>query len=139
MSGKCYSIQKTASLFTYVYVGHKVLPCRFKTSLRDYTFCHVALYVDLPKDFSSYKLILQLATSICGPAIFISCLYTLALLKSSIVPTCGYFLTGDKVDIKLEVYVGKRTAGSLTSGKTRLNDILILHLRGGRDIFVTVR
>ena len=46
---------------------------------------------------------------------------------------------GDKVDIKLEVYVGKRTAGSLTSGKTRLNDILILHLRGGRDIFVTVR
>lgn len=43
------------------------------------------------------------------------------------------------MDIKLEVYVGKRTAGSLTSGKARLNDILILHLRGGRDIFVTVR
>jgi len=56
----------------------------------------------------------------------------------SVEPSNGFIMPGDKVDIKVEVYVGKRTAGSLTSGQAQLYDILVLHLRGGKDIFVTV-
>ena len=56
----------------------------------------------------------------------------------SVEPTTGFIMPGDKVDIKLEVFVSKRTAGGLTSGQDQLYDILVLHLLGGKDIFVTV-
>lgn len=45
---------------------------------------------------------------------------------------------GEKCDIKLEVYVDKRTACKLNSGEDKLYDILVLHLEGGKDIFITV-
>lgn len=45
---------------------------------------------------------------------------------------------GEKCDIKLEVYVDKKTACKLNSGEDKLYDILVLHLEGGKDIFITV-
>jgi len=38
----------------------------------------------------------------------------------------------------LEVYVDKKTACKLNSGEDKLYDILVLHLEGGKDIFITV-
>lgn len=45
---------------------------------------------------------------------------------------------GEKCDIKLEVYIDKKTACKLNSGEDKLYDILVLHLEGGKDIFITV-
>lgn len=48
------------------------------------------------------------------------------------------YIAGEKCDVKLEIYVDKRSACELNSGKNRLYDILVLHLEGGKDIFITV-
>jgi inositol polyphosphate 5-phosphatase INPP5B/F len=48
------------------------------------------------------------------------------------------YLTGDKCDILLEVFVDKKSASKLNSGDDKLYDILVLHLEGGKDIFITV-
>ncbi|KAK7476272.1 hypothetical protein BaRGS_00032465, partial [Batillaria attramentaria] len=39
---------------------------------------------------------------------------------------------------QVEVYVDKSTVTSLNCGKDNLEDILVLHLHGGKDIFITV-
>ena len=46
-------------------------------------------------------------------------------------------MVGLSCDVQLEVYVDKNTVGSLNSGKDNLEDILVLHLHGGKDIFVS--
>ena len=46
---------------------------------------------------------------------------------------------GEKCEVKLEIYVDKKTAHLLNCGKDKLYDILVLHLLGGKDIFITVR
>jgi phosphatidylinositol-bisphosphatase len=51
---------------------------------------------------------------------------------------CDSFLAGEKCDIKLEVFVDKKSACKLNSGEDKLYDILVLHLEGGKDIFITV-
>ena len=45
---------------------------------------------------------------------------------------------GDTATLDLEVYVNDKTASSLNSGDDKLEDILVLHLEGGKDFFVTV-
>lgn len=45
---------------------------------------------------------------------------------------------GEKCDTRFEIYVDKRSACKLNSGEDKLYDILILHLEGGKDIFITV-
>ncbi|XP_015123931.1 inositol polyphosphate 5-phosphatase OCRL-1 [Diachasma alloeum] len=55
-----------------------------------------------------------------------------------IEPYTGFIKPGEKCDIKLEVYVDKRVACKLNSGEDKLYDILVLHLEGGKDIFITV-
>lgn len=55
-----------------------------------------------------------------------------------IEPYMGFIMPGEKCDVKLEIYVDKRSACELNSGKNRLYDILVLHLEGGKDIFITV-
>ena len=45
---------------------------------------------------------------------------------------------GEKQDVSLEIYVDKKTAHALNSGQDKLYDILVLHLMGGKDIFITV-
>lgn len=47
-------------------------------------------------------------------------------------------LAGEKCDIKLEVFVDKKSAFKLNNGEDKLYDILVLHLEGGKDIFITV-
>lgn len=44
----------------------------------------------------------------------------------------------DQASIQLEVYVDKRTASQLNSGKEKIDDILVLHLEGGKDFFVSL-
>ena len=46
--------------------------------------------------------------------------------------------SGEKADVSLEIYVDKKTAQGLDSGEDKLYDILVLHLMGGKDIFITV-
>ena len=40
--------------------------------------------------------------------------------------------------MSLEVLVDKQTASQLNSGTDKLYDILVLHLDGGKDLFITV-
>ncbi len=56
----------------------------------------------------------------------------------SIEPVNGFIMPGDKTDVSITVRVDKKTAGPLTSGQDQLYDILVLHLHGGKDIFITV-
>ncbi|XP_051155862.1 inositol polyphosphate 5-phosphatase OCRL [Leptopilina boulardi] len=55
-----------------------------------------------------------------------------------IKPYFGFIEPGEKCDVKLKVLVDKRSACKLNSGEDKLYDILVLHLEGGKDIFVTV-
>ncbi|XP_063977656.1 inositol polyphosphate 5-phosphatase OCRL [Diachasmimorpha longicaudata] len=56
----------------------------------------------------------------------------------SIAPYTGFIKPGEKCDIKLEVYIDKKMACKFNSGEDKLYDILVLHLEGGKDIFITV-
>ena len=56
----------------------------------------------------------------------------------SLQPSSGFIMPGDKSDIAIEVFVDKKTAGNLNNGSDQMYDILVLHLHGGKDIFITV-
>ncbi len=56
----------------------------------------------------------------------------------TVEPASGFVMPGEKADVSIEVLVDRRTAGALNCGKDQLYDILVLHLVGGKDIFVTV-
>lgn len=56
----------------------------------------------------------------------------------NIEPYLGDVIPGDKCEIKVEVRVDKKSAYKLNSGHDQLYDILVLHLEGGKDIFITV-
>ncbi|XP_065582662.1 type II inositol 1,4,5-trisphosphate 5-phosphatase-like [Artemia franciscana] len=55
-----------------------------------------------------------------------------------IEPHTGFLMPGDYTEIQLEIYVDKRTAGKLSTGQDTLQDILVLHLEGGKDLFISV-
>eukprot|EP00058_Branchiostoma_floridae_P013301 XP_002598789.1 hypothetical protein BRAFLDRAFT_120737 [Branchiostoma floridae] len=57
----------------------------------------------------------------------------------NVQPSLGFIMPGDSYPIELEIYVDKNTAGRLNSGEDSLEDILVLHLDGGKDYFVTVQ
>jgi phosphatidylinositol-bisphosphatase len=50
----------------------------------------------------------------------------------------GILTPGEHIMLEFEVYVNQTTAPSLNTGEERLEDILILHLVGGKDFFITV-
>ena len=56
----------------------------------------------------------------------------------TVEPSQGLIMPGEKSDVVIEVFVDKRTAHTLNSGQDKLYDILVLHLNGGKDIFITV-
>ncbi|XP_069751944.1 type II inositol 1,4,5-trisphosphate 5-phosphatase isoform X3 [Narcine bancroftii] len=56
----------------------------------------------------------------------------------SATPNKGILIEGDRVEIDLEVYVNKTTALSLNMGVDRIEDILILHLKEGKDYFLAI-
>ena len=47
------------------------------------------------------------------------------------------FSIGDSCEISLEVFVDKDTAFKLNSGEEKIEDILVLHLHGGKDFFIS--
>jgi len=46
-------------------------------------------------------------------------------------------VVGDKVSLNLEVYITKDSAPMLNTGAAKLDDIVVLHLEGGKDFFVS--
>ena len=46
---------------------------------------------------------------------------------------------GETKEIKVAVYIDKSTAGSMNSGNDKVEDILVIHLEGGKDLFVSFR
>lgn len=49
----------------------------------------------------------------------------------------NWFISENTKQVKFTVYVDKQTAGSLNSGDDTMEDILVLHLEGGKDFFVS--
>ncbi|KAK7463225.1 hypothetical protein BaRGS_00038210, partial [Batillaria attramentaria] len=56
----------------------------------------------------------------------------------TVTPCKSVIKPGLSCDVQVEVYVDKSTVTSLNCGKDNLEDILVLHLHGGKDIFITV-
>lgn len=56
----------------------------------------------------------------------------------TIKPFYAIIMPGETCDVELEVLVDKRTAYGLNIQKDKINDILVLHLEGGKDFFITV-
>ena len=46
-------------------------------------------------------------------------------------------MAGSTKQVRLTVYVDKESAGAMNSGDEKLEDILVLHLEGGKDFFVS--
>ena len=44
---------------------------------------------------------------------------------------------GESLDIQFEVYVKQSTAAALNTEEDKIEDILVLHLDEGRDLFVS--
>ena len=55
-----------------------------------------------------------------------------------IKPYTSRIMPGQTLDIELEVIVDKSTAPRLNKGLEELYDIIVLHLDGGKDLFITV-
>ncbi|KAI0240801.1 Inositol polyphosphate 5-phosphatase OCRL [Lamellibrachia satsuma] len=53
-------------------------------------------------------------------------------------PSCAIVNVGATTKISLEVYVDYDTAPSLNSKKDQIEDVLIMHLKGGKDLFISV-
>ncbi|XP_054164292.1 type II inositol 1,4,5-trisphosphate 5-phosphatase-like [Oppia nitens] len=55
-----------------------------------------------------------------------------------IKPYTSKLMPGDSLDVELEAFVDKTTAYRLNSGADELSDIIVLHLDGGKDLFITI-
>ena len=55
-----------------------------------------------------------------------------------ISPSAGFLVPGEKVEISFTMQVDRTTVTKLNLGEERIEDILILHLENGKDMFVTV-
>lgn len=51
---------------------------------------------------------------------------------------CSVVLTGGTKQVRLTVYVDKESARAMNSGDEKLEDILVLHLEGGKDFFISL-
>jgi len=56
----------------------------------------------------------------------------------TVEPFSGCIMPGEKCEVRISMNVDKRTGHALNCGKDQLYDILVLHLLGGKDIFITV-
>ncbi|XP_074658633.1 inositol polyphosphate 5-phosphatase OCRL-like isoform X2 [Tubulanus polymorphus] len=56
----------------------------------------------------------------------------------NIKPHKGCIMSADSIEVEVEVYVNKETAPKLNSGDDNIEDILVLHLDGGKDFFISV-
>ncbi|KAK3580413.1 hypothetical protein CHS0354_012436 [Potamilus streckersoni] len=55
----------------------------------------------------------------------------------SVNPPTNFITPGDSMEVAIEIYVDKKTVGKLNSGEDKLDDILVLHLHGGKDFFIS--
>ncbi|RWS22603.1 Type II inositol-1:4:5-trisphosphate 5-phosphatase-like protein, partial [Leptotrombidium deliense] len=55
-----------------------------------------------------------------------------------IKPYTRMLLPGEKLDVELQILVDINSASKLNAGTEKLEDILVLHLDGGKDLFITV-
>ncbi|XP_064627898.1 type II inositol 1,4,5-trisphosphate 5-phosphatase-like isoform X2 [Lineus longissimus] len=53
-------------------------------------------------------------------------------------PPKRFIMPGESCEVEFEVYVNKDTAPKLNAGDDKIEDILVLHLDGGKDFFVSV-
>lgn len=53
-------------------------------------------------------------------------------------PSKAVVTPGKSCEINLSVYVDKKSAANLNSGEDKIEDILVLHLHGGKDFFISV-
>ena len=51
----------------------------------------------------------------------------------------SYIFSGSTKQVKLTVYVDKESARAMNSGEEKIEDILVLHLEGGKDFFVSLK
>ncbi|XP_020626629.1 inositol polyphosphate 5-phosphatase OCRL-1-like [Orbicella faveolata] len=56
----------------------------------------------------------------------------------TVKPCMGIITTGGTKHVRLTVYVDKESSRTMNSGDEKLEDILVLHLEGGKDFFVSV-
>ncbi|XP_078372511.1 inositol polyphosphate 5-phosphatase OCRL-like isoform X3 [Oculina patagonica] len=56
----------------------------------------------------------------------------------TVKPYMGIIMPGCTKQVRLTVYVDKESARAMNSGDEKLEDILVLHLEGGKDFFVSV-
>jgi len=56
----------------------------------------------------------------------------------SIEPLAGYIIPGETEEIKVTICVNSQKAPKLLSGDDTIDDILILHLKNGRDHFISI-
>lgn len=56
----------------------------------------------------------------------------------SVKPPMGVISPGSTKHVKIIVFVDKESARVMNSGEEKLEDILVLHLEGGKDFFVSV-
>ena len=53
-------------------------------------------------------------------------------------PCAGLVKQNGSKTVDITVFVDKDSAGPLTAGKEKIEDILVLHLQGGKDIFIPI-
>ncbi|XP_069133759.1 inositol polyphosphate 5-phosphatase OCRL-like isoform X2 [Argopecten irradians] len=55
-----------------------------------------------------------------------------------VTPTQSVVVPGEGCEIQLKAYVDENSVGKLSSGEDKIEDILVLHLHGGKDFFISV-
>ncbi|XP_060063309.1 inositol polyphosphate 5-phosphatase OCRL-like [Ylistrum balloti] len=55
-----------------------------------------------------------------------------------VTPSQSVVVPGEGCEIQLKAYVDENSVGKLSSGEDKVEDILVLHLHGGKDFFITV-
>lgn len=53
-------------------------------------------------------------------------------------PSKGFIHIGESCRLQLDMCIDKTTAPALNAGVNKIEDILVLHLKGGKDFFITV-
>lgn len=53
-------------------------------------------------------------------------------------PKYGVLLPGESAELRITIYVGDEAARALARGERELEDVLILHVEGGNDTFISV-
>ena len=70
--------------------------------------------------------------------IAIKCKFQLLTPRLLCLQSFVIYVIGESQQILFEVYVNAETAAQLNSGDDKIEDIVVLHLDGGKDFFVSL-